>query len=128
MIPDSHADLLQKKGFAHVSTVLPDGAPHSVVVWFDWDGENVLFSTMNQSRKIRNLQRDPRASVLITDPENPYRYLLFRGRVERIDPDPEARLADALSLKYRGRPYGVPTPQEGRVAVAFRPERAATRG
>jgi PPOX class probable F420-dependent enzyme len=128
MIPDSHADLLQKNGFAHVGTVLPDGAPHSTVVWFDWDGEHVLFSTLSQSRKMRNLQRDPRASVLITDPENPYRYLELRGRVEGIDPDPEARFADVLSQKYLGQPFDPAAPREGRVTVAFRAQHVATRG
>ena len=127
-IPDSHADLLSKKGFAHVATLLPDGSPHSTVVWFDWDGERVLFSSRIQSRKLRNLQRDTRASILITDPENPYRYLELRGRVEQIDPDPEAKLADVLSEKYLGRPFPAPRPDEGRVRVTVRPERAAVYG
>jgi PPOX class probable F420-dependent enzyme len=127
-IPDSHADLLNKKGFAHVSTTMPDGGPHSAVVWFDWDGEHILVSTKEQSRKVRNAQRDPRVAVIITDPENPYRYLELWGRVERIDPDPEAKLADVLSEKYTGQPFNAPRPDEGRVRVAIRPERSFTWG
>lgn len=128
VIPESHADLLRKKGFANVATVLPDGSPQSSVVWFDWDGEHVLFSTTTERRKLRNVRRDPRVSVLITDPENPYRYLELRGRVARIDPDPEGKLVDALSHKYLGQPFNGRQPGEERVIVAIRPERATTFG
>jgi PPOX class probable F420-dependent enzyme len=127
-IPDSHADLLTKKGFAQVSTVLPDGGPHASVLWFDWDGEHLLLSTKEQQRKVRNLRHDPRVAVIITDPENPYRYLELWGRVERIDPDPEAKLADVLSEKYTGQPFGAPRPDVGRVRVAIRPDRVFTYG
>jgi PPOX class probable F420-dependent enzyme len=128
LIPDSHADLLKKQGFAYVSTIQPDGSPQSSVVWFGWDGEHLLFSTKEDRRKLRNLRRDPRVAVLITDPESPYRYLELRGRVERIDPDPQAELADELSQRYVGRPFGVPLPDVGRVRVAVRPEHVATYG
>jgi PPOX class probable F420-dependent enzyme len=128
LIPDSHADLLSKKGFAHIATLQPDGAPQLSVVWFDWDGEHLLFSSKLDRRKLRNLRRDPRLSVLITDPESPYRYLEIRGRVERMDPDSQAELADVLSQKYVGRPFDVPRPDEGRMRVAVRPERARAYG
>lgn len=127
-IPESHADLLDKKGFAQVSTVLPDGGPHAAVLWFDWDGEWLLLSTNERSRKMRNAQRDPRVAVIITDPESPYRYLELWGRIEQVDPDPEAKLADVLSEKYTGQPFGAPRPDVGRVRVAIRPERAFTWG
>jgi PPOX class probable F420-dependent enzyme len=127
-IPDSHAELLNKKGFAHVSTIMPDGGPHASVLWFDWDGEHILISTKEQTQKMRNAQRDPRVAVIITDPETPYRYLELWGRVEHVDPDPEAKLADVLAEKYTGKPFAAPRPDVGRLRVAIRPERAFTRG
>jgi hypothetical protein len=127
-IPESHADLLGKKGFAHVATLQPDGAPQLSVVWFEWDGEHVLFSTDRKRQKMRNVGRDPRVAILITDPENPYRYLELRGRIERVDPDPQAELADVLARKYLGKPFDIPLPDVGRVRVAFRPEHATTYG
>ena len=103
-IPESHADLLGKKGFAHVATLQPDGAPQLSVVWFEWDGEHVLFSTDRKRQKMRNVGRDPRVAILITDPENPYRYLELRGRIERVDPDPQAELADVLARARATQP------------------------
>ena len=128
LIPDSHADLLEKTGFAYVSTIQPDGSPQSSVVWFGWDGERLLFSSKEQRQKLRNLRRDPRLSVIISDPDNPYRYLELRGRVEGIDPDPQGELADELSQRYTGHPFHAPRPDVGRVRVTVRPEHAVTYG
>jgi PPOX class probable F420-dependent enzyme len=75
MIPDSHRDILDKKGFAHVATIGPEGEPHSSPVWYGWDGEHFLFSQTKTRQKIRNVQRDARVAVSVTDPDNPYRYL-----------------------------------------------------
>lgn len=128
LIPDSHADLLEKKGFAYVSTIQPDGSPQASVVWFGWDGEHLLISSKEQRQKLRNLRRDPRLSVVISDPDNPYRYLELRGRVERIEPDPQAELADELSYRYTGQPAPQPRPDVGRVRVIIRPEHVVTYG
>jgi PPOX class probable F420-dependent enzyme len=117
-IPESHADLLGKKGFAHVATLQPDGAPQLSVVWFDWDGELVLFSMDRKRQKMRNMGRDPRVAVIITDPESPY----------RVDPDPQAELADVLAHKYLGKPFDIPRPDPGRMRVTFRPEHARVYG
>ncbi|MDP8992658.1 MAG: PPOX class F420-dependent oxidoreductase [Actinomycetota bacterium] len=66
MIPDSHRDILEKKGLAHVATIGPTGEPHNSPVWFEWDGEHVLFSQTKTRQKYKNLLRDPRVSLSIT--------------------------------------------------------------
>jgi PPOX class probable F420-dependent enzyme len=99
-IPDSHIDLLDKKSFAHLSSLGPDGEPQSHPVWFDAAGGQLLISTGTDRQKYRNIQRDPRVSVSILDPDDPYRYLEVRGRVVEIQPDPQKTFLDQLARKY----------------------------
>jgi PPOX class probable F420-dependent enzyme len=99
-IPDSHLDLLGKKSFAHLSSLGPDGEPQSHPVWFDVAGGQLLISTGTDRQKYRNIQRDPRVSVSILDPDDPYRYLEVRGHVVEIEPDPQKAFLDRLARKY----------------------------
>jgi PPOX class probable F420-dependent enzyme len=99
-IPDSHADLLEKKGFAHVSSLGPSGEPQSHPVWFYASSGQLLISTGVDRQKYRNIRRDPRVSVSILDPDNPYRYLEVRGRVVEFEPDPDKAFLDQLARKY----------------------------
>jgi PPOX class probable F420-dependent enzyme len=101
-ISSSHTDILDKKGFAHLASLGPDGEPQSHPVWFDFDADHgqLLISTGTDRQKYRNLQRDPRVSVSILDPDDPYRYLEVRGRVVKIEPDPEKAFLDRLARKY----------------------------
>lgn len=99
-IPDSHTDLLGKKGFAHLSSLGPDGEPQSHPVWYDAAGGQLLVSTGTDRQKYRNIQRDPRVSVSILDPDDSYRYLEVRGRVVEIEPDSEKAFLDRLARKY----------------------------
>jgi PPOX class probable F420-dependent enzyme len=87
-LPESHSDLLGRPLFAHLATLRPDGSPQSSVMWFDWDGRRVRFSHTSTRQKYRNLLRDGRVSFHVQDPENPYRTLEVRGRVESMDRDP----------------------------------------
>lgn len=99
-IPDTHTDILEKKSFAHLSSLGPDGAPQSHPVWFDAADGQLLVSTGTDRQKYRNIRRDPRVSVSILDPDDPYRYLEVRGRVVEIEPDPDKAFLDRLARKY----------------------------
>ncbi|MFF3227527.1 PPOX class F420-dependent oxidoreductase [Nocardia suismassiliense] len=101
-ISSSLTDILGKKGFAHLASLGPDGEPQSHPVWFAFDAAHgqLLVSTGTDRQKYRNVQRDPRVSVSILDPEDPYRYLEVRGRVVEIEPDPEKAFLDQLARKY----------------------------
>ncbi|MBI2168544.1 MAG: PPOX class F420-dependent oxidoreductase [Actinobacteria bacterium] len=129
MIPESHADLLSVKGFAHAATLGPDGAPQSNPVWYDWDGAHLKFSQTRTRQKLHNLERDPRIALSITDPENPYRYLEIRGRVVAIDDDPDNAFIDSLAQKYIDQEhYPWHQPGDERVVVKVLPEHATTMG
>lgn len=122
-IPEERADILDKLGFAHVATIGPDGAPQSNPVWFDWDGTYLRFSQTTRTQKYRNVRRDDRIAVSIHDPDDPYRYLELRGRVERIDDDADYAFINRMSKKYFGQdPYPGLQPGEDRVIVVLRPE------
>lgn len=129
MIPESHEDLLSQKGFAHVATIGPDGAPQSNPVWYDWDGEHVRFSQTRTRQKVHNLERDPRFALSILDPENPYRYLEIRGRVVAVEPDTDNAFIDSLAKKYIDQDhYPWHQPGDERVVMKVLPEHATTMG
>ncbi|MCM6774034.1 PPOX class F420-dependent oxidoreductase [Nocardia sp. CDC159] len=92
------------KPFATVATIGRDGQPHLTVVWLERDGEELVFSTTVTRQMYRNLLRDPRITVLVNPPDNPYAYASIRG-LATITPDPERELPDRLSFKYNGKPY-----------------------
>ncbi|MEQ4714847.1 MULTISPECIES: PPOX class F420-dependent oxidoreductase [unclassified Nonomuraea] len=118
--------LLDAPNYATVTSINPDGGPQSTVVWVRTDGDDVLFSTVKGRRKPRNWERDPRASLLVIDPDNPYRYVELRGRVT-MTPDPEGALIQELSQKYRGLPWE-DKPGAERLIVRISPDRVTLRG
>ena len=130
VIPATHADLLASTTLAHVATIGPDGEPQTSPVWFDWDGTFLRFAQVSGfQQKVRNVRREPRVALSFVDPANPYRYLEVRGRVERIDPDPDWAFINAMARKYLGvdaYPWGKPGDEW--VVVVIRPERTTQMG
>ncbi|GAA3529952.1 PPOX class F420-dependent oxidoreductase [Nonomuraea rosea] len=119
-------DLLDAPNFATVTSINPDGGPQSSVVWVRTDGDDVLFSTAKGRRKPRNFERDPRASLLVIDPADPYRYVEIRGRVT-MTADPEGALIEELSQKYQGQSWE-DKPGVERLIVRISPDRVTLRG
>ncbi len=101
-IPVEYRDLLTKKAFAHLATLMPDGAPQVTPVWFDEEGHHLRVNSAVGRLKDRNIRRDPRVSLSIIDPDNPYRYLEVRGRVVEITEMGAESHIDALAKKYMG--------------------------
>ena len=100
----------------HLATVLPDGAPHSIPLWVDPEGDHIAIMTGPDSRKARNLQRDPRVALSLTPADNPFEPVIIRGRVvEWIDGDAGWAIIDRIATKYIGQPY--PREQERVVAL-----------
>ncbi|WP_409180236.1 PPOX class F420-dependent oxidoreductase [Amycolatopsis sp. VS8301801F10] len=91
---------------AHLATVLPDGSPHVVPVWIGTRGDRIVFLTGPDSRKARNLRRDPRVAISLTPPDNPFEPIVVRGRVaEWIEGDAAWEIVDEVAEKYLGQPY-----------------------
>ncbi len=129
MIPKTHSDLLESKALAHVATIGPKGEPQVNPVWFGWDGENILFSQTKTRQKYKNVQREPRLSLSIVDPNNPFRYLEIRGSVVKIEEDPDFDFINSMSKKYLGiDKYQGHQPGDERVVIVVRPEHSTHMG
>jgi PPOX class probable F420-dependent enzyme len=121
--PASHRDLLEKQGFATLATISPTGHPQLTEVVYLLDDDGELKISLNTIRhKTRNLQRDPRCSVLFLDLENPLRYLEVRGDVEIAD-DPGKAFAAKAGARYGLDFTQNDQPGEERVVVTVRPTR-----
>ena len=118
--------LIDAPTFAVVSTVNPDGAPQSSVIWVRRDGDDVLFSTIRGRRKTRNMERDPRVNVTLYDPADPYHYVEVRGTVSLTE-DGGPELIQELSQKYDGAPFREAKPDAVRVVVRVTPRRVVGR-
>ncbi|WP_233564976.1 PPOX class F420-dependent oxidoreductase [Micromonospora musae] len=113
--------VLDSTPIAHLATVLPDGAPHSVPVWIGTHGEHIVILTGPGSRKARNLRRDPRVALSLTPADNPAQPIIVRGRViEWLEGDAGWTVIDQLATKYIGQPY---SRSEERVVAVIEPER-----
>ena len=122
-IPDQFLDLFQKRAFAHLVTLMPDGSPHVSPVWVDYDGAYLVVNTARGRQKDRNMQRSAKVAVSIQDPDNPYRYLLVRGRVAEATEEGADAVIDALAKKYLGvDKYPNRRPGEVRVTYRIEPE------
>ena len=128
-IPNKFMDLFEKKAFANLATLMPNGSPQVTPVWVDFDGDAVLVNTAAGRVKDRNLQREPRVSLAILDPDNPYRYLEIRGRVvERTEEGADDHI-DKMAKKYLGvEKYPYRQPGEVRVLYRIKPEHTSSMG
>ena len=127
-IPAEFNDLLESKALANIATVGPKGEPQNNPVWFDWDGSHILFSQTKGRQKYQNLQREPRVAISIVDPANPYRYLEVRGKVVRIDEDPDKQFINKMAKKYIDQDvYPWNQPGDERVVIVVEPEKVPGR-
>ena len=130
-IPEGFEDLLtwDRKTYAHVATIGPKGEPQNNPVWFEWVDGEIRFSQTTSRQKYRNIGQDPRVSLSIMDPDNPYRYLEVRGSVIAIEPDPELEFINRMANKYMGvETYPWANPEDERVVVRVTPEHTTSMG
>ena len=129
-IPTEFHDLFEKQTFAHVATLTPDETPHVTPVWIDYDVDRnrVLFNTVRGRFKERNLQRNPKVGVSMTDPDDPYRFLSIRGEVDGMTEEGAVEHIDELARRYMDvEEYPNKDQDEGaRVIVEIRPDHVAT--
>jgi PPOX class probable F420-dependent enzyme len=104
-LPDDLIDLLRAPSTCYLATTMPDGSPQLTQTWVDTDGEHILINTVQGHQKVRNIERDPRVAVSVSDPARPSRYVAVRGRVIDSTTDGAAEHIETLAQRYLGGPY-----------------------
>ncbi|MFF0813856.1 PPOX class F420-dependent oxidoreductase [Rhodococcus sp. NPDC003318] len=128
VLSDAGAALIDAPEFATLATLEPTGQPQLSVIWVQRDGTDVLFSTVKGRRKTVNLERDPRATLLVYPAARPYSYLEVRGTVTFTD-DPDGSLIHALASKYTGAArWEADAPGTPRVIGRLTPETVVFKG
>jgi PPOX class probable F420-dependent enzyme len=104
-LPDDLLALLRQPSPCYVATTMPDGSPQLTQTWVDTDGEHILINTVEGYQKVRNLKRDPRVALTVSDPSRPSRYHSVRGTVVGATAEGGAAHIEALAQRYLGAPY-----------------------
>lgn len=127
--PEKYKDLLEKKTFAHLGTLMPDGSPQVTPLWWEYDGTHVVVNSARGRTKDKNMRRDGRVSLAISDPENPYRYVQLRGRVVEVTEEGAKAHIDKLAKKYMGvEEYKLRSANEVRVIYRIAIDKTNTMG
>jgi PPOX class probable F420-dependent enzyme len=120
-INDQALALLSRPLFAWVTTLRPDGSPHSTVVWVDVDGDDIIFNTAVGRLKEKHLRRDPRLSLGVLDPDDTYHSLSVTGTAS-LETEGADKVVDRLAKKYLGVDvYPFRQPGEQRITVRVTP-------
>jgi len=129
-IPDKYLDLLkQKKTFANLATVMPDGSPQVTPVWFDYDDGIIRVNSAKGRVKTRNMKVGSPVALSIMDPDNPYRHVQVRGHVQFVTEKGANAHIDSLAKKYLGQDkYPYAQPGEVRVLFEIKPDSASVMG
>jgi len=118
--------LLQGTKTGKLATVREDGRPHVVPIWYDLDGDNLVFTTGEMTVKAKNMKRDPRVSLSVDDQTPPYSFVTIEGTVS-FSNDPEELLhwATRIGGRYMGEDqaeaFGKRNASEGEMLVTIKP-------
>jgi PPOX class probable F420-dependent enzyme len=104
-LPQQLVALLRQASPCFISTVMPDGSPQLTQTWVDTDGSHILINTVEGFQKVKNIRRDPRVAVAVSDLSNPSRYYAVRGEVVSVTSEGAAEHIEQLAQRYLGAPY-----------------------
>src|SRR5579864_7687668 len=124
-IPPEVRELLDAPNYVHLSTLRADGSPRNWVVWVGLEGDHILVCTSDAIWKAKDMRRDPRVALSVTDTANPYRMAAIQGRVVEVRRDEDCRYTDRISFKYTNAPF--PSRGPDRVCFVIAVEQAAQR-
>ncbi len=109
-----------------LATVRKDGRPHIAPIWFDLDGDELVFTTWHESVKAKNMAHDPRVSLCGDEESPPYAFVVVEGTVSMADePSELVYWARRIAARYMGEglaeAYGKRNSVEGELLVRLRP-------
>jgi PPOX class probable F420-dependent enzyme len=117
------SELLAKPNHAVLSTLNADGSIHSAIIWLNVEDDKLALNSARGRAWPTNLERDPRATLLLLNEDNPYEYAEIRGEAELTDEGADEHI-DTLAQKYINQDkYPWRTPDEQRVKVRITPAR-----
>ena len=127
-LTESQQRFLESPFVGVVTTLRPDGSPHSTVVWVDAVDGKATFNTALGRVKPANIERDPRVSLVVVDPGDPYRWVSVDGRAMMTTEGADDHI-DRLARRYTGADaYEHRKPGEVRVTVTIDATRVDSRG
>jgi len=128
-LTEAQREFLAENSFVGVATTLrPDGSPHSTVVWVDVEDGVVSFNTEEGRAKVRHIDEDPRVSLLVLDPSDPYKWVAVGGTAEVTTQGAREQI-DKLAKKYLGKDtYPWYNPEKKRLKVLIRPAHVDSSG
>lgn len=129
-VPDKFLPVLKnKKAFAQLATIMPDGSPQVTPVWFFYENGKFIVNTARGRVKDNNMRKDRRVALSVTDPDNPYAHISVRGKIVRETEEGADASIDALAKKYLGvDKYPGRKPGEIRVIYEIEPTSVSTMG
>jgi PPOX class probable F420-dependent enzyme len=88
---------------AKIATTRKDGRSHVVPVWFELDGDTIVFMTGEDTVKGKNLQRDPRVTICVDDESPPYSFVMIEGTATTAPNPPEMlEWSTRIARRYMG--------------------------
>lgn len=99
MFDSATREFLQKPFVARLSTIDPNGYPHTVPLWFDLDGDDIVIISDRNTRKVEHIARDPKGCIQIGGDTGDSAGYQFKGELS-IEPDPEYRWLRQVTLRY----------------------------
>jgi PPOX class probable F420-dependent enzyme len=124
-IPSDVRELLDAPNYVHLATLRADGSPRNWVVWVGLEDDFILVCTSDAIWKAKDMRRDARVALSVTDMSDPYRMAAIQGRVVEVRSDESCRYMDPISLKYTSAPF--PSRGPDRVCFVIAVEKAAQR-
>ena len=119
-------ELFERRNHAVLGTIRPDGTPQVTPVWVMLEGDRPVVNSAQGRAKVRNVGRNPRATVTVLDEADWNRWVSIEGRVVEVTEEGAAEHADTVSLFYDGKPFRDLEPGEVRVRIVIEPERVTS--
>ena len=128
-LSEAQLRFLAENPFVGVLTTLrADGSPHSTVVWVDVEDAVVSFNTEEGRAKVRHVDDEPRVSLLVLDPSDPYKWVSVTGTTD-VTTEGAREQIDTLAKKYLGQDeYPWANPDKRRLKVVIEPTHVDSSG
>jgi PPOX class probable F420-dependent enzyme len=120
-VPPEVDELLRRPNPAVIATLRPDGSPHTVPTWYDWEDGRVLLNMEDTRLRLGYMRRDPRVSLTVLAEDGWYHHVSLLGTIVSIEDDDDLADIDRLARRYTGRPFR--TRDRKRVSAWMAPER-----